>query len=108
MGRIPLRFIACLLVAGATAGAQDPLAPIRPAGQSVTPAFEGWDKNSDGTFSISFGYFNRNGKEMLEIPVGPDNNISPGAPNQGQPTHFEPRRNWGVFTVIVPADFGKR
>jgi hypothetical protein len=83
--------------------AQVPLAPVRASGQSVTPAFEGWYKNPDGSYSISFGYFNRNSKEILEIPIGADNNIAPGAENQGQPTSFQPRRHWGVFAVILPA-----
>ena len=87
---------------------QLPLAPIKASGQTVTPAFEGWYRNPDGTYSISFGYYNRNSEETLEIPIGPDNNVSPGDPNQGQPTHFEPRRHWGVFAVRVPADFGTK
>src|SRR4051812_26706233 len=98
--------IGTLLLSGAPVSAQESLTPIRAAGQSVTPAFEGWYKNPDGTYSISFGYFNRNSKETLEIPIGPDNSILPGGGNQGQPTHFEPRRHWGVFAVIVPANFG--
>src|SRR3954464_6356975 len=89
-----------------TAGAQMPLTPTRQSGQSVTPAFEGWYKNADGSYSISFGYYNRNSEEAVEIPIGPDNFISPGDRNQGQPTHFEPKRHWGVFAVKVPADFG--
>jgi hypothetical protein len=68
---------------------QLPLAPVKSSGQTVTPAFEGWYKNPDGTYSISFGYYNRNSEETLEIPVGPDNFVSPGNQNQGQPTHFE-------------------
>lgn len=86
--------------------AQQSLSPLSPAGQTVTPAFEGWYKNPDGTFSISFGYLNRNTAEQVDIPVGENNSISPGAANQGQPTHFDPRRHYGVFAVIVPADFG--
>jgi hypothetical protein len=74
----------------------------------VTPVFEGWYKNPDGSYSISFGYFNRNTEEALEIPAGPDNSVFPGEANQGQPTHFEPRRHWGVFAVRVPADFGDK
>ena len=42
------------------------------------------------------------------FPSGPNNRIEPGGPDQGQPTHFLPRRQWGVFTVIVPKDFGKQ
>ena len=87
---------------------QTPLAPATPSGQTATPAFEGWYKNSDGTFSLSFGYYNRNLTEVLSVPVGPDNFISPGDPNQGQPTFLYPRRHWGVFAVKVPADFGDK
>ena len=92
----------------AAAPAQLPLEPARESGQSVTPAFEGWFKNADGTFSLLVGYFNRNLKQTLDIPVGPDNRIEPGGPDHGQPTHFLPRRNWGVFAIKVPADFGDR
>ena len=80
----------------------------RPRGQSVTPAFEGWYPNPDGTFNLSWGYMNRNYEQRLDIPVGPGNRIDPGPPDQGQPTHFLPRRQTGVFTVAVPADFGDR
>jgi hypothetical protein len=74
------------------------------AGLTVTPVFEGWYPNPDGTVSLSFGYFNRNRDEVLDVAVGPDNLIEPGAPNQGQPTRFEPGRHWGVFAVTVPGD----
>jgi hypothetical protein len=89
-------------------GAQTPLAPVAPSGQTATPAFEGWYKNPDGTYSLSFGYYNRNATEVLNIPVGPDNFVSPGNQDQGQPTYFYPRRHWGVFAVKVPADFGDK
>ena len=79
-----------------------------PRGQSVTPAFEGWYANPDGTFNLSWGYMNRNYEERLDIPVGPANRLEPGPPDQGQPTHFLPRRQTGVFAVTVPADFGDR
>src|SRR5579862_4887480 len=80
--------------------------PPHDSGQSVTGAFEGWFHNEDGTFSLLFGYFNRNLKQQLDIPIGAANRIDPGGPDQGQPTHFLPRRQWGVFTVTVPKDFG--
>lgn len=83
-----------------------PLEPRHDTGQSVTGAFEGWFRNQDGTFSILLGYYNRNQKQDLEIPVGPNNRIEPGGPDQGQPTHFLPGRQWGMFTVTVPKDFG--
>jgi hypothetical protein len=89
-------------------GAQLPLATLKASGQTVTPAYEGWYKNLDGTFSLSFGYYNRNAEEVLDIPIGPNNFIEPGDPNQGQPTEFQPRRHWGVFAVKVPAGFGNK
>jgi len=87
---------------------QLPLEPFRDSGASVTGGLEGWYRNSDGSYSILVGYFNRNQKQELDIPVGPDNRIEPGGPDQGQPTHFLPRRQWGVFTVNVPKDFGNK
>ena len=83
-------------------------APIpRERGQSVSASYEGWYRNADGTRTLVFGYFNRNYKEELMIPVGPDNRFEPGPPDRGQPTHFLPRRQTGVFGVTVPADFGE-
>jgi hypothetical protein len=85
---------------------QLPLEPPHNSGQSVTGAYEGWFKNPDGSFSLLVGYYNRNLKEPLDIPVGPNNRIEPGGPDRGQPTHFLPNRQWGMFTVTVPKDFG--
>jgi hypothetical protein len=89
-------------------GQQIPLDAPHDSGQSVTAAYEGWFKNDDGTFSLLVGYFNRNLKQTLDIPIGPDNRIDPGGPDRGQPTHFLTRRQWGVFAIVVPADFGDR
>ena len=75
-------------------------------GQNVVPAFEGWEANADGTFNMVFGFFNRNCKEVVHVPIGPDNNVEPGGPDRGQPTRFIPRRTEFVFKVPVPADFG--
>ena len=77
-------------------------------GQSVSPAYEGWMDNEDGSFSMVFGYMNRNWEEEPDVPVGADNFFSPGPQDRGQPTHFLPRRNRFVFKVSVPADFGER
>ena len=75
-------------------------------GQSVTPAYEGWERDSDGTRYFLFGYMNRNWLEEIDVSIGAENSISPGAADQGQPTHFLPRRNRFVFRVPVPSDFG--
>src|SRR6266566_5152541 len=78
------------------------------SGQNVVPVFEGWEKNPDGTFNLVFGYMNRNYVEEPEIPIGENNSFSPGPPDQGQPTHFYPRRQQFMFKVKVPADFGRK
>jgi hypothetical protein len=81
--------------------------PRKQFGSSVTGAFEGWfpretDK-SVRTFLV--GYFNRNTQQELDIPIGPNNQIEPGGPDMGQPTHFLPGRKFGMFAIPVPKDF---
>lgn len=83
-----------------------PLAPVRGAGQGVWPVFEGWYENADGTYTLYFGYFNRNADQVVDIPLGERNFIEPAELDGGQPTRFHPRRHWGVFGIRVPADFG--
>jgi hypothetical protein len=77
-------------------------------GQNVAPAFEGWEQNEDGSFNFLFGYMNRNWDEEVDVPIGPDNNIEPGGPDRGQPTHMLPRRNRFMFRVRVPKDWGEK
>ncbi|HEY7292234.1 MAG TPA: hypothetical protein VH583_20525 [Vicinamibacterales bacterium] len=81
---------------------------IREKGSSVTGAYEGWFYNKDGSQSMLIGYFNRNTKQEFDIPPGPNNRIEPGGPDMGQPTHFMAGRQWGVFTIKVPKDFGAK
>ena len=104
---VGLAVAACAVVV--TAQGQLPgVEPLHDSGQDVTPSFEGWYENADGTFTMSFGYMNRNLKEEVDIPVGPDNRIEPNGPDRGQPTHFYARRQMGVFGIVVPKDFGTR
>lgn len=79
-------------------------------GQNVAPEFDGWEHNPDGTYSMVFGYLNRNYEEELDIPVGPNNNVALGGSaggDRGQPEHFYPRRQRFLFRVVVPADWDK-
>jgi hypothetical protein len=78
------------------------------SGQTVAPAYEGWEQASDGTKYFLFGYMNRNWEEEIDIPAGPDNGFNIGGADQGQPTHFLPRRNRFVFKVKVPANFSDK
>ena len=71
-------------------------------GRNVVPVYEGWFEDPRGAIQVAFGYLNRNYEEAVDIPVGPDNRIQPGPADQGQPTHFPPRREKAVFTVALP------
>ena len=75
-------------------------------GQDIQPIFEGWTRLDDGSYLFHFGYLNRNYREQPSIPVGPNNYVSPGAEDRGQPTHFYPRTQRYQFTAPMPADTG--
>lgn len=115
--------IAMLIGAQLGAQRQRPLSPLPSDGLRVAPFFDGWYENSDGTIALSFGYSNLNRNELVEIPIGPDNVITPKEYDGRQPTSFPPGvpttggdgsgapggdrrlRERGVFTVAVPAGF---
>ncbi len=103
-----LVLVCAMVFAGRAQGQLPGVEPLKDSGQDVTPSFEGWYQNADGTYNLSFGYHNRNLKEEVDIPIGPNNRVEPGGPDQGQPTHFYPRRQMGLFTVTVPKDFGSK
>ena len=91
------------------AGLPGPREPFGNTGEAIYPAFEGWGATQDGTsYLIVLGYMNRNRGRVVEIPIGPNNRIEPGGPDQGQPTVFEPGRQTTVFAIKVPKDFGDR
>ena len=78
------------------------------SGQIVTPAYEGWEQDTDGTRYFVFGYMNKNWEEELDLPIGAANSFAPGDADRGQPTHFLPRRNRFVFRVQVPKGFTEK
>jgi len=94
-------------------GAQLPRAPLvlepmGARGEAIFPAFEGWGPDQNGDIVLLLGYYNRNKSQELTIPIGTDNRIEPDGPDYGQPTHFYPSRQHGVFAIKVPKDFGTR
>ena len=84
-------FSVALIVANLTAANSQQLVYL--SGQTVAPAFEGWEQNADGSYNMVFGYFHRNLDEHVHVPIGPTNTIEPAGPDYGQPTYFFPRRN---------------
>ena len=108
-GRFALALVAVACIAGSAPHAQQlAMEPLKDSGSNVYPAFEGWYQNDDGSFTLLIGYYNRNKKEVLDIPIGPENKIEPGGPDQGQPTHFEVGRGWGTIAIKVPKDFRRQ
>src|SRR5262245_7021803 len=89
---------------GQTPGGLPLSGTMRERGSSVTGAYEGWFYGKDGAAYALVGYFNRNSKQEFDIPVGTNNRVEPGGPDQGQPTHFLTGRQWGVFAVKLPKD----
>jgi hypothetical protein len=101
--------VACCLAGGTAYGQQElVMEPLKDAGLNVYPAFEGWYQNKDGSYTLLIGYYNRNKKQILDVPIGPQNRIEPGGPDQGQPTHFLVGRGWGTTAIRVPKDFGDK
>jgi hypothetical protein len=100
---------ACFLAASLAAGAEGVVAqqqwqnsPLAPSGNPVIPWFEGWYDNGDGTLTLSFGYLNRNPRDVVEIPHGPRNRLEPAEFDGKQPTHFMASRNRGMFAITIP------
>jgi hypothetical protein len=97
-----------LVAGGVLVSAQSlPSHPSKQFGASVTPAYEGWFDNPDGTHNFLIGYYSRNTQAEVDIPIGPNNHFEPGNPDMGQPTHFLTRRRFGMFVVTVPKEFAK-
>src|SRR5678815_4739467 len=105
--------VAVLVLSGAdplgprSATAQTPAPSTYDRGQDISPTYDGWEQNADGTYSLYFGYFNRNADEEIDVPIGPNNTFDGGTADRGQPTHFYPNRKWWVFMVVVPANWPK-
>ncbi len=119
LGKMIAVIIAVSILATPAIGQQIPLSDqiwsaqvIRPQGQPVIPLFDGWFPNADGTNSLCFSYFNLNTEQSLDIPLGELNNLSDDRFSAMLPTHFDPlppryRHKFCVFTIKVPAEFGR-
>jgi hypothetical protein len=66
-----------------------PPPPPDPDPDPLTPSVRCIELLPSGGFLAHFGYANPNGEETV-IPIGPDNQFTPGDPNRGQPTAFQP------------------
>ena len=116
-GRLRLPLVAasvyCVLLATLAQAQSQPMtvgaiAPTRHwNGQPVSPVYEGFDINPDGSYNMWFGYMNRNYEEDIDVPVGPDNRFEPAGPDAGSrriSTRAATRTSSGSWCRRISAD----
>ena len=67
--------------------------------QPVYPAYDGFLKNPDGSYTLAFAYFSHNA-EVVTIPPGTNNSFAPTPGDRMQPTTFKPG-HWRFQCVMV-------
>jgi hypothetical protein len=67
--------------------------------QPIYPAYDGYLKNPDGSYTLSFAYFSHNA-DVVTIPPGPANTFAPSPADRQQPTTFLPG-HWRFQCVMV-------
>jgi len=72
--------------------------------QPIYPAYEGFLKNPDGTYTIAFAYFSHNAEPVTVAP-GPDNAFAPTPGDRQQTTTFLPGHHRFQCVMVVAADF---
>ncbi len=92
------RWIVALVALGALVG---PLAGAAAAQQNqpVYPVYDGFLKNPDGSYTLSFAYFSHNADPVTVAP-GADNGFGPAPIDRMQPTTFQPG-HWRFQCVMV-------
>jgi hypothetical protein len=73
--------------------------PSAQQNQPVYPAYDGYLKNPDGSFTLAFAYFSHNA-QVVTIPPGPANSFGPAPTDRQQPTVFKPG-HWRFQCVMV-------
>lgn len=73
-------------------------------GQPIYPVYDGFLKNPDGSFTLSFAYFSHNADEVT-IPPGADNSFAPTPGDRQQPTVFKPGHWRFQCVMVVGSDF---
>jgi hypothetical protein len=67
--------------------------------QPIYPVYDGFLKNPDGSYTLSFAYFSHNAG-TVSIPPGPENAFGPSPGDRLQPTVFKPG-HWRFQCVMV-------
>jgi hypothetical protein len=67
--------------------------------QPIYPAYDGFLKNPDGSYTIAFAYFSHNANEVTVAP-GANNGFAPAPADRMQPMTFKPG-HWRFQCVMV-------
>lgn len=73
--------------------------------QPIYPVYDGFLKNPDGSYTLSFAYFSHNA-EVVTIAPGPANVFDPAPGDRMQPTTFKPGHWRFQCVMVVGPDFG--
>lgn len=74
------------------------------ASQPIYLQYDGFVKNKDRTYTLSFGYFNQNHVDV-KVEPGEENTFIPGPVDRNQPVLFLKGRHRFACSIVVPADF---
>src|SRR5471032_733143 len=92
-----------LLGALSATGARPSAQPTQPT-QPIYLQYDGFVRNKDGSFVLSFGYFNLNNADVTVSP-GDANTFSPGPADRNQPVRFLKGRHRFACSMVVDKAF---
>ncbi len=98
------RLFGALIAAGVLFGGPLATAVRAQERQPIYPAYDGFLKNPDGSYTIAFAYFSHN-SDVVTVPAGTANSFSPGGGDRMQPTSFKPGHWRFQCVMVMPPDF---
>src|SRR5215213_4205788 len=81
-----------------------PFAALTQQNAPIYPVYDGFLKNPDGSYTLSFAYFSHNANEVTIAP-GVNNGFAPAPGDRMQPTTFLPGHWRFQCVMVVPPDF---
>jgi len=72
--------------------------------QPIYPAYDGYLRNPDGSFTLAFAYFSHNAMPVA-VAAGSDNFFAPGPADRGQSITFRPGHWRFQCVMVVGPDF---
>lgn len=98
------RVLAAVFTAGFALSGLFPAVALAQRSQPIYPAYDGYLKNPDGSYTLSFAYFSHNA-ETVTIAPGADNTFAPAPADRQQITVFEPGHHRFQCIMVVGPDF---